>query len=94
MLVYFLLTSGKCIIYTWIYQSTGGSVLATVLFHAVNNTSVPLISLPGIGSGAGSDIWMISVIPIWITAVFLMARFGSYTLSTHFSPKDNISRQR
>jgi len=90
MLVYLLLTSGKCIIYTWIYQNTGGSVLATVLFHAVNNTSIPLIMLPGIARGAGPAIWMISVIPIWMTAAFLISRFGSYTLSLQFSPKDKI----
>jgi len=43
MYQYFLQTIVLAILYTWLYNNTGGSVLIAVIFHAVANTSAAVV---------------------------------------------------
>ena len=43
MIEYFLQTIVLSILYTWLYNNTGGSLLVVILFHAVANTSAAVV---------------------------------------------------
>lgn len=45
-------TTAKAILYTWLYNATGGSLLLTTIFHASGNTAGVLLPIPNILSGS------------------------------------------
>jgi membrane protease YdiL (CAAX protease family) len=68
------------VIYTWLYNSTKGSLLLAVLFHMATNAPLTLVLLP-----LGIENW---VLPFWLMAGFtvmaalvLVAVFGPSRLS-------------
>ena len=70
------------VIYTWLYNSTQGSLLPVVLFHTATNAPLTLVLLP-----LGIDNW---VLPFWLMAGFtvvaaliVVAVFGPTNLSRH-----------
>jgi uncharacterized protein len=71
---YFALTVGQSVIYTWLFNSTGGNVLLAMIFHATMNTA--LASLP---SGAMA-LWMLAG-AAWAVAAVLVAIHGPANLS-------------
>lgn len=68
----FALLPAQAVFYTWVYQRTGGSVMAAALLHG-------LISMFSLGSpiaeATGSPD-VIRVVMWWIVASFLIARYG------------------
>jgi membrane protease YdiL (CAAX protease family) len=71
---------GLAVIYTWLYNSTKGSVLLAVLFHAATNAPLTLVLLP-----LGIENWLL---PFWLMAGFtvvaaliVVAVFGPTHLS-------------
>ncbi len=70
--IWFISTVASAFVYTWLYNSTQGSVLAVALYHVLDNTYGALI---GSGSVAASCIVNVGV------AVALVAVFGMANLS-------------
>jgi membrane protease YdiL (CAAX protease family) len=71
---------GLAVIYTWLYNSTKGSVLLAVLFHTATNAPLTLVLLP-----LGIENWLL---PFWLMAGFtvvaaliVVAVFGPTRLS-------------
>jgi uncharacterized protein len=70
------------VIYTWLYNSSKGSLLLVVLFHTATNAPLTLVLLP-----LGIENW---VLPFWLMAGFtavaaliVVAVFGPTNLSRH-----------
>jgi hypothetical protein len=70
------------VIYTWLYNSSKGSLLLVVLFHAATNAPLTLVLLP-----LGIENW---ALPFWLMALFMLvaalavvAVFGPTNLSRH-----------
>jgi len=59
----------EAIVFTWIFQNTGGSVLLVVLFHGMVNTSMLLFD----GIDAAWMPWLKSSLSILTTAAVLLA---------------------
>lgn len=68
--LFFLMTIPLSVLFAWLFNKTGGSVLLAMLFHgAVNTWSGPLRILP---SSAGSlRPYEIAVVLMWIATLFL-----------------------
>jgi uncharacterized protein len=58
-------TLALAVIYTWLYNSTKGSLLLVVLFHTSTNAPLTLVLLP-----LGIENW---VLPFWLRAAFTVA---------------------
>jgi membrane protease YdiL (CAAX protease family) len=56
---------GLAVIYTWLYNSSKGSLLLVVLFHTATNAPLTLVLLP-----LGIENW---VLPFWLMAGFTAA---------------------
>jgi membrane protease YdiL (CAAX protease family) len=67
------------VIYTWMYNSTGGSLLIVVLFHAASNLPLSLLLAP-LGSKA-TQAFLIYVALMIATAVVVVVATGSENLS-------------
>ena len=70
------------VIYTWLYNSTKGSLLLVVLFHTATNAPLTFVLLP-----LGIENWLL---PFWLMAGFtvvaglvVVAVFGPSNLSRH-----------
>lgn len=70
------------VIYTWLYNSTNGSLLLAVLFHTATNAPLTLVLLP-----LGVENWLL---PFWlmaplsvVAALVVVAVFGPSNLSRH-----------
>jgi membrane protease YdiL (CAAX protease family) len=73
-------TLALAVIYTWLYNSTKGSLLLVVLFHTATNAPLTLVLLP-----LGIENW---ILPFWLMAAFtvvaalvVVAVFGPTNLS-------------
>lgn len=66
----------KAILYAWVYNNTGGSVLLTILFHAADNTTALFIS-------ESSDIrlYVMNVLMHSIVAILVVLLAGATRLS-------------
>ncbi len=71
--VYLLLIIGHCVIMTWIYNSTSGSMLMAMVVHAAM-----LVSLTHFSSGTSR--WT-EVIAVWIVVMLIVLVNGSENLS-------------
>jgi uncharacterized protein len=71
---YFTLTVGQSVIYTWLFNSTGGNVLLAMIFHAAMNAA--LLSMP---EGA-MTLWMLAA-AAWAVAAVLLMVHGPANLS-------------
>lgn len=81
LLLYMVWIVGASLVLTWLYNSTEGSVLLCMLFHAVNNAPglfAPQSNVSGnlelLGSIADTGLW-------WLFALGLVAYYGSTRLS-------------
>jgi membrane protease YdiL (CAAX protease family) len=70
------------VIYTWLYNSTKGSLLLVVLFHTATNAPLTLVILP-----LGIENW---VLPFWLMAGFTAV--AALIVVAVFGPT-NLSRQ-
>ena len=78
---YLIFTIGLSILHTFIYNNTKGSVLLAVLFHGVYTGPNVFPLFPDISSTALNQIVKLAVIPIWVIAILIIARFGAARLS-------------
>ena len=67
------------IIYTWMYNNTGGSLLFSHLFHAASNTTLGVLPVLPVDTGGSLE-------PLWITVVFLCILASVITYI--YGPKD------
>jgi membrane protease YdiL (CAAX protease family) len=85
---YLIFTIGIAILHTWIYNNTKESVLLAVLFHAMY-TSGPVFPLfPEISMTAVNQTVKWAILPVWVTAVLVIAWFGAARLSHQPAPQD------
>lgn len=70
------------VIYTWLYNGTGGSLLMAVLFHASTNAPLTLVVLPLGADSLPAIFWMISGLTTLCAAVVVVT-----------SGPSNLSRQ-
>lgn len=78
---YLIFMIGISILHTFIYNNTKGSVLLAVLFHGVYTGPNVFPLFPDISSTALNQIVKLAVIPIWVIAILIIARFGAARLS-------------
>jgi membrane protease YdiL (CAAX protease family) len=89
--LYTVLVVGMSIIFTWLYNSTDGSILLAMLFHGGVNAA------PGIGTAFVGGISTVAVSPylvlvpaVWVVAFLLVLRYGRDTLSAGPSMRSAI----
>jgi membrane protease YdiL (CAAX protease family) len=72
------------ILITWVFNSTGGSVLMIMILHAVMNASTgPLWgTLPdGATTISNTNIWVIQAALLWVAAIVVVLVYGATNLS-------------
>ena len=75
---YLIMTVSLTVLFTWVYNNTGGSVLMALLFHGMVNTAPT--TLFGQAAGEPGLIWLY-VGSIGVLAAIVTAVFGSKRLS-------------
>jgi membrane protease YdiL (CAAX protease family) len=82
--VFFVFLLPFPIVYTWIFNSTGGSVLMAMILHAVTNASTgPLWRATPEYSTAVSntDVYLLQAAVLWVAAIVLVLVYGASNLS-------------
>lgn len=69
----------SAVVYTWLFNNTGGSVLAATLLHAGYNFWGPLVSLHPAQTGNPLSAYLITGLDV-VLAVALVLAFGAATL--------------
>lgn len=82
--LYSVLVVGFAIVFTWLYNSTDGSILLAILLHGGINAASGLggafVTDP---SGLEIPVLAAYAVPVWIVAGALVLHHGSDTLSAH-----------
>ena len=68
------------VIYTWLYNSTKGSILLAVLFHTATNAPVTLILMPLGVADYTMPFWLLSAL-MALAAIIVVAVYGPSQLS-------------
>ena len=72
---------GVSVLYTWIVNSTRGSVLLAIVFHAANNSLTPVL-YPGIIAAGYAEAFAVgSAIVVWLAAGVVVLAFGTRSLA-------------
>jgi membrane protease YdiL (CAAX protease family) len=71
-------TIGIAVLFTWLFNQTGGSLIVVILFHAAVNLAAFLPSALG-STGAAS---LLNVLVTWIVAILVAVRFGRASLAS------------
>ena len=81
-LVWFLLqTISITVLYTWIYNATGGSLIIILLLHTASNTAFGVLPmLPEMTSGSLRPAWILNILLI-LSVFFVTAINGPKTLT-------------
>jgi membrane protease YdiL (CAAX protease family) len=73
MLWFLLMSVCASVIYTWIYNHTGGSILFAALFHATSNFSEYIVPISPVNTGAGITPDFIAVRVVYLLAAIVIA---------------------
>jgi membrane protease YdiL (CAAX protease family) len=65
-------TIGLSVLFTWLFNQTGGSLIVVILFHAAVNVAAFLPSAVGSGGSAS----LLNVLITWLVAIGVVVRFG------------------
>jgi membrane protease YdiL (CAAX protease family) len=76
-----VLTVAASVIYTWIYNGTGGSLLMVVLFHAASNVPLTVFFEPLANDGQVTRPFLIYVALMVLAAAVVVVATGPATLS-------------
>lgn len=80
--LYAVLVIGFSIIFTWLYNNTGGSILLAMVLHGGINSASSLGGMfVGASAGESPPIFVAYGVPVWIVAAVLLLWFGRTTLS-------------
>ena len=71
-------TIGLSVLFTWLFNQTGGSLIVVILFHASVNLAAFLPS--ALGSVAAASL--LNVLVTWIVAILVVVRFGRARLAS------------
>jgi uncharacterized protein len=71
-------TIGLSILFTWLFNQTGGSLLVVMLFHAAVNLAAFMPAAVG-STGAAS---LLNVLVTWVVAIVVAVRFGRASLAS------------
>jgi len=69
------------VIYTWVYNSTKGSLLLTTILHAAGNTAGVFLPVANTQSGEHLDVYITAIVLLIITATAITLLTGSKQLS-------------
>ena len=65
-------TIGLSVLFTWLFNQTGGSLIIVILFHAAVNRAAFLPTAVGSGGTAS----LLNVLLTWVVAIGVVVRFG------------------
>lgn len=82
--IWFLIqTVSITILYTWIFNATGGSLLIILLLHTASNTAFGVLPmLPEAANGSLRPAWILNLLLV-IVAILMVILNGADTLSKH-----------
>jgi membrane protease YdiL (CAAX protease family) len=81
--VFFVFLLPFPIVYTWIFNSTGGSVLMAMILHAVTNASTGLWrAIPEAATTVSStNVYLFQAAILWVVAIAVVLVYGASNLS-------------
>ena len=71
-------TIGLSVLFTWLFNQTGGSLIVVILFHAAVNLAAFLPA--AVGSGGPAPL--LNVLITWLVAIGVVVRFGRARLAS------------
>ena len=81
-------TIGLSVLFTWLFNQTGGSLIVVILFHAAVNLAAFLPALVGSGGTAP----LLNVLLTWLVAILVVVRFGRARLASR--PRVEVAAAR
>ena len=81
-------TIGLSVLFTWLFDQTGGSLIVVILFHAAVNLAAFLPS----AVGSGGAVPLLNVIITWLVALGVVVRCGRARLASR--PRVEVATAR
>ena len=81
-------TIGLSVLFTWLFNQTGGSLIVVILFHAAVNLAAFLPTAVGSGGPAS----LLNVVITWLVAIGVVVRFGRARLASR--PRVEVATAR
>jgi membrane protease YdiL (CAAX protease family) len=81
-------TIGLSVLFTWLFNQTGGSLIVVILFHASVNLAAFLPALVGSGGTAP----LLNVLLTWLVAILVVVRCGRARLASR--PRVEVAAAR
>jgi membrane protease YdiL (CAAX protease family) len=80
---YLAYVTALSVIFTWLLNGTGGSLLLVIVFHLTVNADLVTQFFPQLSAGDIRSVRELSTIPLWAVALTLIAVHGPESLSRH-----------
>jgi uncharacterized protein len=82
--VFLVFLAPFAILYTWIFNSTGGSVLMIMILHAVTNASTGQVwrAIPEASTAlSNTSVYLLQAALLWVGAIILVLVYGATNLA-------------